>query len=171
LKKRILTLGVCLALMAALIIPSTVFADSSDSTTVGGTFASATIEVTAPGAIDFETFVYGVNSGSSDTAGSVTVTANSQNATGWQVTAKDANQSTNTGKMIADTTPLTNVLTICDVLEGTYENASTGITYSDTGLGGGGDELPFFAKQDITGSDSEGTYSITIEFSGSVTVS
>jgi hypothetical protein len=126
----------------------------------------STISVTAPSDITCNTFTYGDNINSSTSAGSVTVTTGNDNPTGWSVTAKDINQSSDSGKMLTGgTIPLTDKLQISKD-GGTYANADTGVVYTGTGLTG---SLPFYAKQNITNGETSGSYTITIEFSGSIT--
>jgi hypothetical protein len=158
--KKILTLGIVLALMAALVIPATAIAAPGDTTEVTGTIVEAEITVAAPSAIAFGNFVYGDNTEQSATNGTVTVTPGSRNTPDvpWQVTAADA---TNGGFMKDGTTPLTNKLEISK--DGsTYAVADTGVVYGGTG----DDEFEFYAKQNVVNDDSVGTYSITITFTG-----
>jgi len=162
--KRILTLGIVLALMAALVIPGAVIANGSPTTDVTGNIVEATITITAPSAIAFGDFVFGDNIEQSATNGTVVVTANSRNVTAvpWQVAAKD---NTNGGFMKNGATPLTNKLQISK--DGSaYAVADTGISYTGNGDG----PLPFWAKQNIAGAETVGAYTITITFTGGVTV-
>lgn len=160
--KRILTLGIVLALMAALVIPGAVIADSP-TTQVTGQIGEAEILVTAPGTISFGQFVVGDNIAHSVNNGTVAVTSNSRNETEvtWQVTAADA---TNGGFMKNGATPLNSKLEISK--EGTtYAVADTGVIYTGNGNG----TLPFWAKQNIVGNETVGEYSITITFTGQLT--
>lgn len=164
-KKGILILGVVLAVMAVTAISGGVVASTVGNTTlVTGTIVAAQVTVTAPGAIAFGNFVYGDNPQQSATDGTVTVVPGSRNpsAVNWQVTANDT---ANGGYMKDGTTPLTNKLQISK--DGSsYANADTpGLTYTGTGNG----TLPFWAKQNIAGNETPGTYSIIITFIGSVT--
>jgi hypothetical protein len=158
--KRILTLGIVLALMAALVIPAAVIAAPGDTTEVTGTIVEAELTVAAPSAIAFGNFVFGDNTDQSATNGTVTVTPGSRNTPDvpWLVTAKDE---TNGGYMMDGATPLTNKLQISK--EGTtYADADTGVIYGGTG----DDEFEFYAKQNVVNGDAVGTYSITITFTG-----
>jgi hypothetical protein len=164
--KRILTLGIVLVLMAALVIPGGVVAGApaGPTTEVTGSIVEAEITVAAPSAIAFGNFVFGDNIGQSATNGTVSVTPASRNATAvpWQVTAADA---TNGGFMKNGATPLTNKLQISKN-GSTYAVADTGITYTGNGNG----TLPFWAKQNIAGNEAVGAYTITITFTGQVVV-
>jgi hypothetical protein len=164
-KKGILLLGIVLAVIAAISVPAAVFAIGSINTTlVTGSIVEATVTVTAPSAIAFGMFVVGDNIQQSTTDGTVVVTANSRNGANvhWQVAANDT---ANGGFMKTGATPLNSKLLISK--DGSsYANADTpGITYTGTGAG----TLPFWAKQNITGNETVGSYSITITFTGSVT--
>jgi hypothetical protein len=164
--KRILTLGIVLVLMAALVIPGGVVAGvpAGPTTEVTGNITEATITITAPSAIAFGNFVFGDNIGQSATDGTVTVTPASRNGTAvpWSVTAADA---TNGGFMMNGATPLLSKLQISKVNSG-YTDADTGITYTGNGNG----TLPFWAKQNIAGSEATGAYTITITFTGAVVI-
>jgi hypothetical protein len=159
--KRILTLGIALVLMAALVIPGVVIAQ--ETTTVTGTIGEAEITITAPGTVAFGSFVWGENIAQSVNNGTVIISeTGSRNASqvDWQVTAKDV---TNGGYMTSGAHNLTDQLEISK--DGsTYEVATTGITYYGTGSG----PLPFWAKQNIVGDEWEGVYTLTITCTGSV---
>jgi hypothetical protein len=158
--KRILTLGIVLALMAALVIPGAVIANGTPTTQVTGTIVEAQLTVAAPSAIAFGNFFYGNNTQQSATNGTVAVTPGSRNTPDvpWLVTAKD---NANGGYMGSGTHNLTNPLQISK--DGsTYAVAGTGITYTGNGNG----TLPFWAKQNVVNSDPVGNYNITITFTG-----
>jgi hypothetical protein len=159
--KRILTLGIVLALMAALVISGGIVAGVPPNITdVTGNITEATITITAPSAIAFGMFVVGDNIQQSATNGTVVVTPASRNATAvsWSVDAEDL---TNSGYMMDGATSLTNPLQISK--DGSsYSDADPGITYTGTGNGA----LPFWAKQNIAGDEDVGTYAITITFTG-----
>lgn len=163
--KRILTLGIVLALMAALVIPGAVIADSNPTTQVSGTIGEAAITVTAPSAISFVQFVVGDNIGHSATNGTVTVTPNSRNETAvpWSVTANDT---ANGGFMKNGGTPLNSKLLISKDGSAYAAADAPGLTYTGNGNG----VLPFWAKQNIVGDEAVGTYSISITFTGNVVV-
>ncbi len=159
-------LGIVLVLMAALVIPGGVVAGvpAGPTTEVTGNITEATITITAPSAIAFGNFVFGDNIGQSATDGTVTVTPASRNGTAvpWQLTAKDND---NGGYMKSGVTPLLSKLQISK--DGsTYAFADTGITYTGNGNG----TLPFWAKQNIAGSEAVGAYAITITFTGAVVI-
>jgi hypothetical protein len=171
--KRMLILGVVLALVAGMIIPAAVIANG-DTTDVTGSILEATIEITPPTDIDFGMLTWGNNTEQSTTGLNVTVTPNSRNPAGvsgvyWDVTAKDAS---NGGYMSIGglgVTNLTNRLQIGD--DGTtWTPANTGITYEGNGEVTGA-EYDFYAMQTID-SDAEvpGEYSITITFTAEINV-
>ena len=152
-KKRILLVGVVLALVATLAVPAVALAGSTGTTTVTGTQANI-IEVTAPSAISFGTFSIGLNSGHSTTNGAMEC-----NGTTWHVTAKDE-KTENAGLMTFDGNKLAGKLQINSQESGTYLTADSGITYTDTTT------LPFYVKQNVAASDKAGAYTITITFTG-----
>jgi hypothetical protein len=161
-KNKILTLGIVLALITAIVIPAGVLANGLNTTSVSGTIVEANITVVAPSAIAFGNFVYGDNIKQSTTNGTVTVVPGSRNpsAVNWQVTANDT---ANGGYMKNGGTPLNSMLLISGNGTG-YANAVPGITYTGTGNG----TLPFWVKQNITGNETAGSYSIVITFTGGV---
>jgi hypothetical protein len=149
--KKILLLGVVLTLVAVLAVPAVALAGSTGTTTVTGTQANI-IEVTAPSAISFGTFIVGSNSKQSTTEGTVTC-----NGATWHVTAKDL---VNGGVMkTSGEVALAGKLTISNN-GSTYPTADSGITYTDTTT------LPFYVKQNVLASDKAGAYTITITFTG-----
>jgi hypothetical protein len=159
--KRILTLGIVLALMAALVIPGAVIANGAPTTQVTGNIVEAELTVAAPSAIAFGNFVYGNNTQQSAINGTVTVTPGSRNTPDvpWLVTAKDE---TNGGYMGSGTHNLTNKLQISKDGSTYPDAAPTGVTYSGNGNG----VLPFWANQNVVNSDPVGNYTITITFTG-----
>lgn len=162
-KNRILTLGIVLAVIAAIAAPAAVVANGINTTTVTGSIVEATVTVTAPSAIAFGMFVVGDNPGQSATNGTVVITANSRNASAvnWQVIAQDL---ANGGYMKSGATPLNSKLQISKN-GSTYAAADVGLNYTGTGTG----TLPFWAKQNIVGNEIAGSYNITITFTGQVT--
>jgi hypothetical protein len=122
----------------------------------------STITVTAPSAIAFDTLVWGDNTKSSATNGTVTVVFGSGSPTGWQVTALDL---TNGGYMKSSNATLANMLQISG--NGTtWANADDGITYN--GAAAGNYTLPFWARQVINTNEAVGAYNITIVFTGEI---
>jgi hypothetical protein len=147
--------------------------EPTSSTTVYGTIVGPTIVITAPSGFALPTFHAGWNTGSSATAGTVTVTAGSDGSSAWTVEAKS------TVPQMASSVNLADFLLIgqstigpwfianggAGTVEGTLYSGA--LTYSGTGLTG---SLPFAVDQFITPSDSTpGVYTITITFTGSVT--
>jgi hypothetical protein len=170
--KRMLTVAVAVALVAAMAIPAVAVAVPANTTDVTGSIAEATIEITAPTPIAFGMLEWGENTEQSTTGLLVTVTANSRNPDGtggvyWDVNAKDE---TNGGYMQqTDTTALQNKLQIGE--DGlSWTAADVGITYDGYGAVTGG-EFDFYAEQTID-SDAEevGDYSITITFTAEINV-
>ena len=157
-KKRILLVGVVLALVATLAVPAVALAGSTGTTTVTGTQANI-IEVTAPSAISFGTFIVGSNSKQSTTDGTVTC-----NKTSWHVDAKDL---VNGGVMkTSGDVALAGKLTISNN-GGTYAAADTGIiSGGNPTYGENPTTLPFYVKQNVLASDKAGAYTITITFTG-----
>jgi len=140
-------------LMAVMAMPA--MAANPDTTDVTGT-VPFTIDVTAPSDIGFGTFVDGINSDSSDTAGTVTC-----NGTTWSVTAKDL-AGTDPGYMKSAGNKLGAKLEISK--DGTtFAGADAGVVYD-----GQPTALSFWAQQTVAlATDKVGAYSITITFTGS----
>ena len=164
--KRMLIVSVALALVAAMIIPATVVADTG-TTDVMGNIVGATITITAPSAINLGMLVWGDNTGNS--TGSVNITPNSRNPSqsNWEVTAVDA-KTPNKGYM-TKTGPvaLSNMLQISPD-NSNWNAANTTATW--TGNTSGVHSIPFYVKQTISAVDPAGNYSITITFTASITL-
>jgi len=122
----------------------------------------STITVTAPSAIAFDTLVWGDNTKSSATNGTVTVVFGSGSPTGWRVTAKDL---TNGGYMKSSNATLANKLQISGNGTG-WAYADVEITYNGTVAGNY--TLPFWARQVISAVEAVGVYNITIVFTGEI---
>jgi len=176
--KRVLFLGLVLALMAILAAPAAVFAappptPATGTTDVGGDYVAASLSMNAPDALSFGTFVQGWNY-AGPSIGNVTFIQNSDTQyTGWMVTALgDAN-------MKDGSTPLSNYLLIGDGVSWLIANGGGpaligGNSYGPgtlTYTGGPGTLLPFSfnAAQYIVPADVAGSYSDTITFTASVT--
>ncbi|MGA2671017.1 MAG: C1 family peptidase [Dehalococcoidia bacterium] len=129
---------------------------------VSGGGPSATIEVTAPSAMAFGNFTVGNNTQQSATNLTVVVTGT---PTSWTVTAKDQNVGSGTGYMLSGATQLTSKLQISND-NSTWADADSGITYNGTGAGNY--TLPLWAKQNIVGNETVGSYNITIVFTGEI---
>jgi hypothetical protein len=189
-KKRILIIGMILALVAVLVVPLTASAANSGQTTVGGIIGGATVTMTAPSAIASwaatgwaggnPNFGSGDNYGTSATPGTVTVNPGTSGVTSWTVTAacttnfSKAATPPQTGNMYCSTpsTWLKDALMIGPdntvragstwVSGNTWNNAGTGFSYTGNAASG---SLPLFAEQTITPTDTTpGSYSITISF-------
>jgi spore coat protein U-like protein len=166
-KKRMLTLGIVLALVAAMIIPAAVTADTGNTDVTGG-IVGATITITAPPAINLGMLAWGDNTGNS--TGSVSVTANSRNPSqsNWQVSAVDQ-KSPNTGYMVkSGPTPLASGMLQISPDNSSWASANTTITW--TGNTSGTHNIPFYVKQAINQVEAAGNYSITITFTASITL-
>jgi hypothetical protein len=127
---------------------------------VSGGGSSATIEVTPPSALAFGNFTVGNNTQQSATKLTVVVT---DTPTSWTVTAKDQNVGSETGYMLSGATQLTSKLQISKD-SSTWADANVGITYNGTAAGNY--TLPFWARQNIVGNETAGSYNITIVFTG-----
>jgi hypothetical protein len=151
-KRRILALGIVLALVAALAVPMTVLAADTEVT---GTWTKS-VTLTAPSAIHLGEMVQGNNTGNS--TGSVL-----SNVDDWTltVTASDG------GFMKSGNSTLTTPLGI-GMTEGTnngnitsYNTELEGVeTYGDIGTFA----IPLYVKQVIVPADASGTYSITLTY-------
>jgi hypothetical protein len=165
--KRMLILGVVLALVAGMIIPAAVLAAPGNTTDVTGNIVGATITISAPSPINLGMLVWGDNTGNS--TGSVNITPNSRNPSqsDWQVTAVDA-KTPNKGYM-TKTGPvaLGNELAISPD-NSTWNSADTTATW--TGNTSGTHSIPFYVKQTISAVEATGNYTITITFTASITL-
>ena len=166
--KRMLIMGVVLALVAGMIIPAAVLAVPPNTTDVTGSITEATISITAPPAIGLGTLVWGDNKGNS--SGSVNVTANSWDPVNvpWRVTAVDE-KVTDTGYM-TDTSdnPLQSGELQISSNNSTWSDADAQIQWTGTGQGAHG--IPFYVNQIIDEYEDAGSYSITITFTAEITV-
>ena len=166
--KRMLVVGVVLALVAAMIIPAAVVADTG-TTDVTGNIVGATITITAPSAINLGMLVWGDNTGNS--TGSVSITPNSRDlsASNWQVVAYDQKVS-NTGYM-TKTGPvaLGNKLQI-SANNSTWNPADNATATTWSGTTSGTHSIPFYVKQTISAVEAAGNYTITITFTASITL-
>ena len=152
-KKKILTLGAVLTLVAVLVVPGAVLATTTDVT--GDVIEGYTF--TPPPGIGLGSMTPGTPK-TGDSAGSL----EGNNAAGYTVKAKD------------DKTPYTGYMTVgTDVLENLLEISSDGTNYMTidtektflTTSAPGEDAVPLYAKQDVTYSDPVATgYTITITF-------
>jgi type 1 fimbria pilin len=172
--RKILFLGLILALLAVVAVPAVAFAATTGGTDVTGTFVAPTLSITTPDSADlvFPDFVQGWNYAGPGTL-LVTFSQGSSQYTGWMVTALgDAN-------MKDGATPLSNYLLIGDgigwlIANGGGPASIDGGTYGPgtlTYTGAAGVNLPFSfnAAQWIVPSDSAGTYTDTITFTASMT--
>jgi hypothetical protein len=158
--KKIITLGMVLALLAAFALPIAALASDTDSVPVSGTVVAAKIDVTAPTFAGFTTFGPGENKIASGPDGSVTVTNNSQSPSGWTVTAKDI---TNGGYMLQPSIAyLVNKLYISPDNWSSWATADVGVSWINTST------LPTWLSQTVVNADPAGTYSITIVYTGSL---
>jgi len=172
--KKILGLGLLLAVVAAVALPAVAFAETTDDTTATGEMVGASISITAPASqgLDFGVFVPGANNvNSAGDNGAVTVTPGSNGNDDWVVTAVSA--PAYGGRMFTSNGGgvfLTDKLWISkDGSSWYFADGSTGsLTY--TGSGSATGCLPLYAQQTIESTDTTtGVYDITITFSASLT--
>lgn len=162
-KNRILILAAVLSLVGVMFAPMAALAADTGTASVNGTVVAATIDVVAPTFAGFGTFSAGVNNIASTDDGTVTVTKNSQNPSGWTVTAKDL---TNGGYMrVGDPSSqwLTSPLYISPNNWSSYATADVGASWTNTGT------MPTWLSQTIANNEAAGTYSITLTYTGSLT--
>ena len=154
-KKKILTLGAVLALVAVLIAPSAVLAATTTGVTgdvvEGYTFA-------APSAISLGTMTPGTPATGSSTDGSL----EGNNPDGYTVTGIDAKGS-DTGYMVSGSYVLASKHQISDE-DANYVNADTAKTFVDTS-GATNVAVSLYVSQAVAYTDTVATgYSITITF-------
>jgi hypothetical protein len=164
-KRRLVFLGVALALVAVLVVP---FAAFADSTNVTGTLSTGTTFVfTAPGAISLNSGTLQVGDNAGNSSGSV-----KSGLASWVLSVEDANQGTNTGHMIVvgntdKTIALASPLNLCTTSDGAF---GTIAAYQTLFRGSSGYAtkgtwtLPLFANQAVAGTDLNGSYSITLNW-------
>jgi hypothetical protein len=160
--KKFLILATVLALLAVLAIPAAAFATDTE---INGNYVAATINVTPPGTMSFSVFNPGENTNVISNTGTVTVTNNSQSPSGWTVNAID---NASYGYMRVGgpgSSPyLATKLRIGFDAQG-WAWADVGQNYS---AGPATGNFDFYARQDVTNTDSVGTYWIFITFTGSL---
>ena len=173
--KKILVLGIFLALVAVLAAPMAVLAD--DVLTQGAVTVSS-ISFTAPSNINFGSLVLGENYAKSATNGSVTVTEGSNGADAWQVTAQelgDAGYMWLNGVIGDAGVSLTDPLRLLadparEGLAWAYTNSDVELVW--TGSGTNVDAVPFLAAQKIEAApldNTAGSYWAYITFAASLT--
>ncbi len=151
-KKRILTLGIVVSLVAALVVPMAAFADD---TVVSGEVPLG-LELTAPAAIDFGVFGLGFNSANTSANG----TAGTNNFLGLTVTVESDNI---TGSMSSGADNLTIPL---DVTTGSVVGSpvtTAPVPCFSTG-GPGGVEIDLSVDQIVVPGDVPGVYSIILTY-------
>jgi hypothetical protein len=166
--KKILVLGLVLAMMAIMVAPMAAFADTVGYTTAKGDVGGPSIAITAPILPDFLPFVAGPNNVVSSTDGTVTVTPGSDGNTNWTVTAVDT-RAVGAGYMwLGNIVPGTRLAEKFQISPDNWVNwnyADAGITYTGTSASG---ILPLYAQQILGSLDTTpGAYYITITFTGS----
>ena len=177
-KKKLLILGIVLAMVAALVIPTAVFAaptttqaPTTTTVVVTGLDAAPTVSFTAPGAINLDNssgmMTAGWNTGTG-TPGAVTLTQGTSGTATYTITAVGASNMVN-----GSSTPLQNYLLIGNTStsggwfianggSGSVDGYSFSGTLTYTGPASG--SLPFFADQYVTPTDALGVYTDTITF-------
>jgi hypothetical protein len=193
-KKKLLILGIVLALVAALVLPTAVFAatittqaPTTTAIVVTGTDAAPSIVFTAPSAINLNNtnamMMAGWNVGSSSNPGTVTLTEGTSNNATWTVTAVASSPYMNNTSVnlqnylligtaatsqpwyIANGSPTSyNVPTALSAGGSTVTSTAGPLTYSGQALNA---TLPFFAAQYVTPTDALGNYTATITFTAS----
>ncbi len=156
-KKRILTLIITLALLAALAPPMAVFAAGTTSDVTGGVVTGYTFS--APSAISLGDMTPGTPATGNSTDGNLT----GNNAAGYTVTGTDANTGAGTGCMISGANTLHNKLLIGPAASPT-DTADTVVSFLSTS-GITDEAISLYVSQLATFDDVVATgYSITITF-------
>jgi len=165
--KKLLVLITVLALIAAIIIPTAVYAADPSSVVAQGTIAAPTISVAAPSAYTWTLWKVGDNYGS-DVQGSISVVSlGSANSVNWQVVAQDLGA--DYGYMrTAGNVALANKFEISKDDSNFYYADTPGITYTGAGLITT-TPLDFYGYQKVTNTDAAGTYQMTITFTATIT--
>jgi hypothetical protein len=134
---------------------------------ITGDIVAPTISMTAPGAIDFTQFTFGVPDQKGPMAGTVVVVPGSANNVFWTVKATDASYGNGymwTGAYGTGGTHLTDPLYILvDGVNWNYANVNAAVTGSNNG------GFSFYAKQTAEANDAAATYSDIVVFSVAIT--
>jgi hypothetical protein len=134
---------------------------------ITGDIVAPTISMTAPGAIDFTQFTFGVPDQKGPMAGTVVVVPGSANNVFWTVKATDAAYGNGymwTGAYGPGGTHLTDPLYILvDGVNWNYANVNAAVTGSNNG------GFSFYAKQTAEANDAAATYSDIVVFSVAIT--
>ena len=131
---------------------------------ITGDIVAPTISMTAPGAIDFGQFTFGVPDQKGPMAGTVTVVLNSANSVNWVVTATDAAAGNGYMWTSGYGAHLTDPLYILvDGVNWNYANVNAAVTGSNNG------GFSFYAKQTAEVADAATTYYDTVTFSVAIT--
>jgi hypothetical protein len=167
--KKLLILVTVLALIAALVVPMAVSANTVTASVVAqGTITAPTISVSAPSAYTWTLWKVGDNYGS-DVQGSVSVVdLGSANSVNWQVVAQDLGADYGVMRTTGNV-GLTNKFEISKDDSSFYNADKPGITYTGTGLAATPALLDFYGYQKVTNTDAAGTYQMTITFTATVT--
>jgi hypothetical protein len=134
---------------------------------ITGNIVAPTISMTAPGAIDFTQFTFGVPDQKGPMAGTVVVVPGSANNVFWTVKATDVAYGNGymwTGAYGTGGTHLTDPLYILvDGVNWNYANVNAAVTGSNNG------GFSFYAKQTAEANDAAATYSDIVVFSVAIT--
>ena len=153
-KKKILTLGMVLALVAVLVVPGAVLA--TDTTEVTGTVTQG-YTFTAPSTVPLGSMAPSATPYKANSAGG---RLDGNNAAGYTVTGIDE-KGTDTGCMVSGVNVLTNKLKISNA-DASYVDADTAKTFLDTS-GVTGADISLYVSQLVTYLDPTATgYSIII---------
>jgi hypothetical protein len=170
--KKFLALAIVLALVAIIIAPTAVFADTTGNMNLQASVTPPTISITAPSGIVFGQLKFGTPSQDQSALPlAVNVTLGSANTVGWSVTALDT--SYGNGYMWVGSygsgTHMNQPLLIGPDGSTWYYANGTGsygtLTYTGTNNG----QLKFYAQQTSVPADAGGTYNDVIVFSATIT--
>jgi hypothetical protein len=156
-KTKILSVSMALALIAILVAPLAVFAQTSADTTITGTVGAA-LTVAAPTTINLPPLVPGTVVSSAPQ--SVTVTTNTA---GWTLTVVESGASPD-GQMSGAAGPLANAMTVDGGVNGNPAPLNSPVTLVSNGAAGGSTINDVVFSQQVAANAAPGTYSIIVTF-------
>jgi hypothetical protein len=145
-------------LFALLVLPGAVSAASSDTITVSGNIGGSIDVWLNQDYVDFGAMTAG-NTYTNNT----TTLAFSSNYASYTISATDLNTGTNSGKMLAGTTPLANSFQINE-MGGAFHALPWSPMFTVNTGGEGWTDIGF--RQQVVLDDDPGSYSITVVFTG-----
>ena len=180
--KKLFVLVAVMALIAAMVVPASAFAFSTNpsvgTATVSGNVVAPTITVTPPSSIDFGLLKLGGNTKASLNNGGLAIDLGSANSVTWQITAQDV--STNQGHLAINPS-----VYLADEL--TIGKDTSNLNFDANGLGGNGiltysggyngstwtgDTVSFAAGQTVLATDPSVTgFTTTITFTAAILTS